>query len=66
MSWCLMNEVTMDLTDVASFSVSDSVTDHLRPVIPTFSESIFELWTRLVSSSHTIMSLFECLLCLFM
>ena len=28
MSWRLMNEVTMDLTSVASFSVSDGVKDH--------------------------------------
>jgi len=29
MSWCLMNEVTMDLTSETSFSVSDDVKEHL-------------------------------------
>ena len=34
MYWCLMDEVTMDLTGVTSFGVSDGVRDHLWPVIP--------------------------------
>ena len=33
----LMDEVTIDLTGVTSFSVSDGVRDHLRPIIfPVF------------------------------
>ena len=65
MSWCLMNEVTMVLTGVASLSISDGVRDYLQLIIPKSSKSISELWTRLVSSAHTVMSLFEYLLCLF-
>ena len=33
MSWCLVNEVTMDLTGVVSLSVSDDVRDYLWPII---------------------------------
>ena len=66
MSWCLMNEVAMDLTGVASFSVNDGVRDHLQPIVSELLEPITKLWTRLVSSTYTAMSLFECFLCLFM
>ena len=48
MSWGLMNKVTMDLTGVASLSVSDDIRDHLWLIIFKSSESISELWTRLV------------------
>ena len=65
MSRCLMNEVTMDLTSVASLSISDGVRNHLWPIISKSSESISRFWTRLVSPTHTIMSLFEYFLCLF-
>jgi len=66
MSWCLVNEVTMDLTSLASLSVSDSVGDHFWPIISKYLESITKFWIRLVSSTHTVMSLFKCFLCLFM
>jgi len=66
MSWHLVNEVTVDLIGVASLSVSDGVEDHLWPIIFQFLESISMFWTRLVSSAHTIMSLFGYFLCLFM
>ena len=33
MSWCLMDEVTVDLTGIASLSIGDNVRDHIRPVI---------------------------------
>jgi len=36
-----MNEVTMDLTSVASLSISDSVRDHFWPIISESSESIY-------------------------
>ena len=32
MYWCLVNEVTMDLTGMGSLSVSDGVRDHLWPL----------------------------------
>ena len=65
-SWCLVNEVIMNLTSVASLSVSDGVRDHFWPIISKSLESISKFWTRLVSSTHTVMSLFECFLCLFL
>jgi len=60
-----MNESTMDLRGVASLSVSDGVRDHLWPIIFKFLESISELSVRLVSSAHTVMSLFECFVLLY-
>ena len=60
MSWCLVNKVTMDLTSVASLSVSDGVRDHFWPIISKFLESISKFWTKFVSSTHTVMSFFEC------
>ena len=65
MSRYLMDEVTVDLTDMASLSISDGVKDHLRPIVAKCSKPISELRSRLVSSVHTVMSFFECLLCLF-
>ena len=59
-----MNEITMDLTGVTLFSVSDGVRDHLKPIISQSSESIFKLRTRLMSSVHTSMHFFEYFLCL--
>ena len=58
MSLCQMNEVTIDLTSVALLSVSDGVRDHLWPIISNSSDPISKFWTRLVSSTHTVMSLF--------
>ena len=52
MSWCLVNEVIIDLTGVASLSVSDGIRDHLWPIISESSESIAKLWTRVVSSMY--------------
>jgi len=66
MSWCLVNEVTMDLTGVALLRVSDGIRDYFWPIISKSLESISKFWTRLVSFTHTVMSLFECFLCLFM
>ena len=65
MSWCLMDEVTMDLTGMVSLSIGDGIRDHLRPVITKSSKPVFELWSRLVSSAHIVMSFIECLLYLF-
>ena len=59
MSWCLMNKVTIDLTGGASLSVSDSVRDHLRPVVSESSKSIAKLRTKLVSSARTVIRVFE-------
>ena len=61
----MMDEVTVDLTGMASLSISDGVRDHLRPIVAKSSKPVFELRAELVSSAHTIMSFFECLLCLF-
>jgi len=65
MSRCLMDKVTVDLTRMTSLSIGDGVRDHLRPIIPKSFEPVSELWSGLVSSAHTIMSFFECLLCFF-
>jgi len=69
MSWCLVNEVIMDLTGVdltgvASFIVSDGVRDYLWAISESL-ESVSKFWTRLVSSTHTVMRHFEYFLCLF-
>ena len=50
---------------MASLSIGDGVRDHLRLVIAKSSKPVSELGSRLVSSTHTVMSFFECLLCLF-
>ena len=63
--WRLMNKVTLDLTCMALIIIGDDVRDHLRPIIAKSSELISELGSGLVSSAHTVMSFFECLLCLF-
>ena len=63
--WCLMDEVTVNLTDMTSLSIGDGVRDHLQPVIAKSPKSVSELRSKLVSSAHTVMSFFECLLCLF-
>ena len=49
-SRCLMDEVIVDLTDMASPSIGDGVRDHLRPVIAKSSKPISELGSGLVSS----------------
>jgi len=64
MPWCLVDEVTMDLTGMTSLGVSDGVRDHLWPIIPQSSELISKLWTRLMSSTHAVMHFFEYFLCL--
>ena len=65
MSRCLMDEVTVDLTGMASLSIGDGIRDYLRPIVAKSSKPASELRSGLVSSTHTIMSFFECLLCLF-
>ena len=65
MSWCLMDEVTMDLTGMASLSIGDDVRDHFLPMIAKSSKSVSEFGSGLIRSAHTIMSFFEYLLCLF-
>jgi len=64
-SQCLMGEVTVALTCMASLSISDGVKDHLRPIIAMSSKPISKLRSGLVSSTCTIMSFFECFLRLF-
>ena len=66
MSRCLMDEVVVDLTGMASLSIGDGIRDHLRLVIAKSSKPVSELRSGLVSSTHTIMSFFERLLCLLM
>jgi len=64
MSQCLMDEVTVDLICMALLSIGDGVRNHLRPIIAKSSKPISELGSGLVSSTHTVMSFFECLPCL--
>jgi len=54
-----MDKITVDLTSVTSFGISDGVRDHIRLIISQSSESISKLRTRLVSSAHTSMRFFE-------
>jgi len=61
----LMNKVTVHLICMTSLSIGDGVRDHLRPVIAKSSKPVSELRFRLMNSAHTIMSFFECFLCLF-
>ena len=65
MSQCLMDEVIVDLTSMASLRIGDSIRDHLRPIVAKSSKPVSELGAGYVSSAHTIMSFFERLLCLF-
>jgi len=51
MSQCLIDEVTMDMTCMTSFSIGDGVRDHLRPVITKSSKLVSELGSELVSSA---------------
>jgi len=66
MSRCLIDELTMNLTGMGSLSIGDGVRDHLQLVIAKSSKPVSEFGSGLVSSAHTVMSFFECLLCLFM
>jgi len=66
MSWCLMDEVTVDLTGMASLIIGDGVRDYLRSIIAKSYKLVSELGVGFVSSSCTFMSFFERLLCLFM
>jgi len=63
--WRLMNKVTVDLTRMTSLGIGDGVRDHLSPIIANSSEPVSELGSGLVSSTHTIISFFECFPCLF-
>ena len=65
MSRCLMDEVTVDLTGMASLSIGDDVRDHLRPIVAKSFKPVSELRSELVSSAHTAVSFPQCLLCLF-
>ena len=60
----MMDEVTVDLTCMTSLSIGDGVID-LRPIVAKSSKSIFKLRSELVSSTHIVISFFECLMCLF-
>ena len=51
-----MDEVIVDPTSMASFSIGDGVRDHLWPIVAKSSKSVFELGARLVSSARTTMS----------
>jgi len=66
MFWCLMDKVTVDLTGIASLSISNGVGDHLWLEIAKSSKPISELRSGLVSSAHTVMSFLDRLLCLLM
>jgi len=60
-----MDEVTVDLTGMASLSIGDGVRDHLRPIVAKSSKPVSELRSGLVSSTHTVVSFPEGFLCLF-
>ena len=64
-SQCLVDEVTVDLTCMASLNIGDDVKDHLRPIIAKSSKPVSKLRSELVSFICTVMSFFECLMCLF-
>jgi len=66
MSWCQVDEFTMDLIGVTSLGVSDGFRDHLWPIIPQSLELIPKLGARLMSSTHAVMRFFEYSLCLFL
>ena len=59
MSWCLMDEVFMVLTCMASLSIGDGIRDHLQSIIAKSSEPVSKFGSGLMSSAHTIMSFFE-------
>jgi len=60
-----MDEVIVDLTGMASLSIGDGIRDHLWPVIAKSFKPVYKFGFELLSSAHTVMSFFECLLCLF-
>jgi len=61
-----MDKVTMDLTCMKLLSIGDGIRDHLWLIIAKSYELVSKFKSRLMSSAHTIMSFFECFLCLFM
>ena len=60
----LDGKVTVDLTFMASYSIGDGVRDHLQSIIAKSSEPVSKFESGFMSSAHTIMSFFECFLCL--
>ena len=60
-----MDEVTVDLIGMASFSIGDGIRDHLWPIVAMSSKLVPELGSRLVSCAQTTVSLPEYLLCIF-
>ena len=64
MSWCLVDEVTVDLTGVTPLSIGDGSRNHLWPLVAKSSELIFKFRSGLVSSAHTIVSFHKGFLCL--
>jgi hypothetical protein len=61
-----MNEVTVDPIGMASPGISDSVRDHLRPIIAKSSKPVLEFRSGLMSSTGALVGLFEHLPCLFL
>jgi len=60
-----MDEVTVDLTGMALLSISNDVRDYLRLIVAKSSKLISELRYKFVSSTCTVISFLEHLLCLF-
>ena len=58
--------LVLDGTCLASLSIGNGIRNHLRPIISKSSKLVSELGSGLVSSTHTVMSFFERLSCLFM
>ena len=56
---CLMDEVTLNLTGMASLSIGDGVRDHLWPIVAKSSKPISELRSGLVRSTCVVMSFFD-------
>ena len=61
-SRCLMYEVTVDLTGMASSCISDGICDHLWPIIAKSSKPVPKFGPWLVSSTSAFVGLFECLM----
>ena len=55
-SRCLVDEVTVDLTCMASLIIGDGVRNHFQPIITKSFKLVSELRSELVSSAHTVMS----------
>ena len=63
MTWCIMDEVTMNLIDMTPLRIGDNIGNHHWPVVAKYSESVPKFGFELVSSVRAIMSFPEGFLC---